>query len=154
VLLLAALTSCKGGAVTPEQALEAFLADVKARNAKGAWAALSNGSQQALLQDAAKLAEAAGTKPETDPARLLFERSELVMLREPESISLASRPGDPVLLRVSVKGGKSGTVRLVREGEAWKVDLFGSLQPFAQTFSAEVPEEGDPEAVPTATASE
>lgn len=127
-LVCAQVGACRPGAATPEDALRGFLQDVRARRAPAAWAALSTPSQQALLADAARLAEATGDPPETDPAKLLFERSELMALRAPESISVASRPGDVALLRVPVEGGASANVRMVREGAAWKVDLVGSLE--------------------------
>jgi hypothetical protein len=108
------------------------LSDVKQRRAEPAWAALSKPSKEALLADAKALAEATGDPPETDPGKLLFERSELLLLRVPESISVASRPGDVAVLRVPVEGGASANVRMVREGAAWKVDLMGSLEPRAK----------------------
>lgn len=127
-LVCAQVGACRPSAATPEDALRGFLQDVRARRAPAAWAALSAPSQEAILADAARLAEATGDPPETDPAKLLFERSELMTLRQPESISVASRPGDVALLRVPVEGGASANVRMVREGAAWKVDLVGSLE--------------------------
>ena len=146
-LVCAQVGACRPSAATPEEALRGFLQDVRARRAPAAWAAISTPSQQALLADAARLAEATGDPPETDPAKLLFERSELMALRQPESISVASRPGDVALLRVPVEGGASANVRMVREGAAWKVDLVGSLERRPEL----PPPTGGP--VPTATTS-
>jgi hypothetical protein len=86
-------------------------------------------SQDALLGDARALAEASGAKAETDPQRILFERTELLVLRGTEAITLASRPGDQVKLRVALPSGKGATIRMVKEAEAWKVDLVGSMTP-------------------------
>jgi len=128
-LALATGVGCRPSAATPEESLRGFLSDVKQRRAEPAWGALSKPSKEALLADAKAIAEVTGDEPETDPAKLLFERSELLLLRVPESISVASRPGDVAVLRVPVEGGASANVRMVREGAAWKVDLMGSLDP-------------------------
>ncbi len=128
-LLCVMVGACRPGAATPEDALRTFLGDVSSRRAAEAWAGLSKSSQEVLLADARALAAATGQEPETDPGKLLFERSELLLLRKAESISVASRPGDVATLRVPVEGGASANVRMVREGAAWKVDLMGSLEP-------------------------
>jgi hypothetical protein len=124
-----ALTACKPRLGTPEDTLRAFLTEVKARRGREAWTLLSRSSQDALLGDARALAEASGAAPETDPQRLLFERTELLVLRGTEAITLASRPGDQVQLRVALPSGKGATIHMVREGEAWRVDLVGSMAP-------------------------
>lgn len=131
--LFGALTACKPRLGTPEDTLRAFLTEVKARRGREAWTLLSRGSQDALLSDARALAEASGGTPETDPQRLLFERTELLVLRGTEAITLASRPGDQVQLRVALPSGKGATIRMVKEGEAWKVDLVGSMAPIPAT---------------------
>ena len=41
---------------------------------------------------------------------------------------MASPHGQEVMLRVAVKDGASADVRMVREGDRWKVDLVGSLK--------------------------
>lgn len=151
LLLAACAPACKGTPSTPEETLREFLSDLKSRKAKEAWALLSKESQQAIIDDDAVLAKAAGSEPETDPARLLYERAEIVLLNEPESISVASRPGDSVLLRVAVEGGKSATVRMVREGQAWKVDLLKSVQPFRQEFEPVAADEHPDEEARTST---
>jgi hypothetical protein len=127
--VLGALAACKPRLGTPEDTLRAFLTEVKARRGREAWALLSRGSQDALLGDARALAEASGAKAETDPQRILFERTELLVLRGTEAITLASRPGDQVQLRVALPSGKGATIRMVKEAEAWKVDLVGSMTP-------------------------
>lgn len=163
-LLCAVVGACRPGAATPEDALRTFLGDVSARRASEAWAGLSKPSQEALLGDARKLAEVTGQPAETDPGKLLFERSELLLLRKAESISVASRPGDVAMLRVPVEGGASANVRMVREGASWKVDLVGSLEPRQElpppivrdpadgAREAQPPEAPPSEAQPTETA--
>ncbi|MFO0727392.1 MAG: hypothetical protein U1E65_26685 [Myxococcota bacterium] len=128
-LLFSGLPACKPSSSTPEDALRGFLGELKNHRASEAFQHLSSESQAALKKDAQALAEATHDPVATDPAKLLFERSEVILLRQPESISVASRPGDAVMLRVSVENGESANVRMVREGTAWKVDLMGSLTP-------------------------
>ena len=155
LLLAGACTpACKGTPTTPEDTLREFLTDLKSRKAKEAWAALTKESQQAIIEDDAALAKAAGTEPESDPARLLYERAEIVLLNAPESISIASRPGDSVVLRVAVEGGKSASIRMVREGPAWKVDLLKSVQPFRQEFEPVAADEHPDNEARTATRAE
>ncbi|MCC7384780.1 MAG: hypothetical protein IT384_23220 [Deltaproteobacteria bacterium] len=130
-LVVSALTfACRQGTSTPEDSLKAFLSAVRSRDAKRAFAMLSQESRAELLKDAEAVARATGDAPETDPAKLLFERGELMVLASPESISIASRPGESVVMRVSVKDGKGASIRMVREGVEWKVDLLASLQRF------------------------
>jgi hypothetical protein len=53
-----------------------------------------------------------------------------------------------VMLRVAVKDGRSADIRMVREADRWKVDLFSSLKP-APALDARL---GRPREVDTATA--
>lgn len=129
LVILCAAPACKPGNTTPEEALRGFLGELKNRRASEAWSHLSADSQAALKKDAEAIAAATKEPVVTDPAKLLFDRSEILMLRAPESISVVSRPGDAVMLRVTVENGESAKVRMVREGVVWKVDLFGSLAP-------------------------
>jgi hypothetical protein len=119
---------CAGHPATPEDALKRFLADLNAHRTDAAWAALSQRSKSELKKQAEALASAAGEKPDLTPQALL-DRTELMVLRAPESISIASPIGPEVMLRVSVKGGESANVHMIREGSDWKVDLVPSLQP-------------------------
>src|SRR5207249_2841995 len=114
---------------TPEEALRHFIADVNQHRAEAVWSELSAASRAELKRESEALARASGGTPETSPAKLLFERAELVVLRAPEAISVASPLGTDVTRRVAVKGGESANIHMVREGNAWKVDLLASLEP-------------------------
>lgn len=128
--LLAGLASgCNNQRETPEDALRRFISDVKQHRLQQAWGALSTASKADLEERAKALADAAGDKSERKPERLLVEQLELLVLRSPESISVASRLDKDVVLRVSVEGGESANVHMVREGAGWKVDLMRSLAP-------------------------
>jgi hypothetical protein len=121
---------CAGHASTPEDTLKKFLGDLNAHRTDAAWSALSQRSKAELKKQAEALAAAAGEKPDLSPQALL-DRSELMVLRAPESISISSPIGAEVTLRVSVKGGESANVHMIREGSEWKIDLAPSLQPAA-----------------------
>lgn len=109
--------------------MEAFLADIQYGRADSAWAALTEASRTRLLERHRALAAAAGKPTDETPAKILFGDLGLVVQSAPESIVVASPLGNEVTLRVTVAGGKSAEIRMVREGIRWKVDLMGSLGP-------------------------
>lgn len=128
VALVALVGSCANKRPKPEEALEAFLADVQYGRADSAWAALTEESRTRLLERHRALAEAAGKPVDETPAKILFGDLGLVVQSPPESIVVASPLGNEVTLRVTVEGGRSAEIRMVREGVRWKVDLTGSLE--------------------------
>lgn len=115
---------CRPAESRPEQALETFLQEVSFGRAEAAWTKLSSGSQAALRERHRRLREAAGQPPEEpEPARLLYGTAGLTVLNPAESVAVVSPPGDVVTLRVSVEGGSSAEVRMVKEEGGWRVDL-------------------------------
>jgi hypothetical protein len=126
VLLLGA---CHAERPDPEEVLRTFLSDLRNGRADAAWAALSESSQKELNTRHEELVKAGAVKTDATPAQLLFEDLGLMMVNPPESIAVASPHGQEVMLRVAIKDGKSADVRMVREGDRWKVDLTGSLKP-------------------------
>lgn len=140
--LAVAAPGCNEKKQEPEDAFRRFAADVNARRADAAWAALTESSQQELERRHEAIAEASGSgsgaeagsgsgaekKQKATPGSMLFEQLGLVVLSAPESVVIVSPPGREVLLRVTVKDGKTADVRMVREGARWKVDLMGSLK--------------------------
>lgn len=155
LLLFGNIAGCPGRAETPEGALETFLANVRSRRGAPAYKALSAASRTEMERRAKTRAEMTGEAVETDPAQLIFSDLELVALRKPASIRVAGPLGDAVDLRVSVEGGETAIVKMVREGRGWKVDLFGSLDPFevsgSETATTTPAAEG---AVPSAPATD
>lgn len=118
-----------------------FLNDIRARRGDAAFARLSEGSQTELRRRHLALVKAGGGEPDVAPAYLIFKTLDVELLSTPESIVEASRPdGAEVLLRVSVKSGESADLRMVRENDAWKVDLFRSLAPTSARDDAMDPE--------------
>jgi hypothetical protein len=131
VLALAiALTGCRAEVPTPEAALSQFVQDVRTRRAAAVWAGLSAASRAELERRAQAIAEATGAPVEKDPARLLFTDLELVAIDKPEAVTVVSPVGSEVMLQVSLAGGRSARLRMVREGTRWKVDLLGSFEGF------------------------
>ncbi len=130
VALTCAFTAaCADRRPKPEEALNAFLADLQYGRADAAWAALSESSKHRLLEAHQQLV-AAGSKADDDLAsEILFGDLGLVVMSPPESVVVVSPLGNEAKLRVTVAGGKSADIRMVREGTAWKVDLVDSLHP-------------------------
>lgn len=133
-LLLGVLAAgCPEPKADPEDAFRRFLSDVHAHRAEAVWGQLSEATRKALLTRHQALRAAvgrdAGHEAEPPVAQILFEELGLTELNPPESIAVVSPPGQDVTLRVAVKDGKSVQVRMVREGQPWKVDLMRALAP-------------------------
>lgn len=129
-LAICTLTACPKQTLDAKQTCEAFLDDIYARRGDHAFDKLSEGSQTELRRRHLALVEAGGGDPDASPAYLIFKTLDLERMSTPESIAEASRPdAKGVLLRVAVKSGDSADIRMVKEGDAWKVDLFASLAP-------------------------
>lgn len=124
---------CRPAESRPEDVLESFLQEVSFGRAEAAWRRLSERSREALVERHRALAEAAGeaVDPSPDPADVLSSTLGLTVLSPAESVVVVSPPGDVVTLRVSVEGGRSAEVRMVREDGSWRVDLVDSLEPSA-----------------------
>lgn len=120
------LAGCPGKRPDPDKVLNDFLINLRAGRVEVAWAALSQSSQKELTARHERLV-AAGAKSPATPAAMLFDDLGLVVVNEPESIAESSPHGQDVQLRVAVKGGQSADVWMVREGDAWKVDLIRSF---------------------------
>ncbi len=127
IALSCAAEGCADRRPKPEDTLNAFLADLQYGRAEAAWAALSESSRQKLLERHRRLAEATGKPVEETPSQILFGDLGIVVLTAPESVFVSSPLGDEVKIQVTVAGGKSHEITMVREGTAWKVDLMHSL---------------------------
>jgi hypothetical protein len=126
-----ALAACRPAPDSPQSVLEGFLADLEYGRAQSAWKRLAPDSQAWLETRWLELrrAEAPDREPKApEPGALLFDLLDLTLLQAPESVAVVSPPGDRVTLRVSVEGGRSAEVRLVRHDDRWKVDLVSTLQ--------------------------
>ena len=128
IALATTLSGCRTDTTTPEGALRQFINNVQIHRADEVYDGLSAASRAELHARARAQAEATGAEPVTDRSQLLFRETQLIALRKPESISVASPLGTEVTVRVSVEGGQTAEVKMVREGTTWKVDLFDSLQ--------------------------
>jgi hypothetical protein len=121
-------TACPKRELDAKQTCTQFLNDVRNRRGAAAFEKLSEASQTELRRRHLALIDVQGGDPDASPAYLIFRTLDIEVMSTVQSIAEASRP-DPaeVLLRVAVQSGKSADIRMVREGEGWKVDLFGSL---------------------------
>jgi len=121
--------ACQPAESRPEQVLETFLQEVSFGRADAAWSKLSQETRDALRERHRRRQEVAGEAPtEPEPAELLYDTANLTVLNPAESIAVVSPPGDVVTLRVSVEGGRSAELRMVRRDGAWKVDLLDLLK--------------------------
>lgn len=128
---LAGWAGCAGCAdrrPRPEEALNAFLADLQYGRAEAAWAALSESSRQKLLERHRRLSDARGLPADETPSQILFGDLGIVVMSPPESVIVGSPLGNKANVHVTVAGGKSADIWMVREGTAWKVDLVASLK--------------------------
>jgi hypothetical protein len=135
---------CRPAESRPEQVLEAFLQEVSFGRAEAAWNDLSKETRDALRERHRQLRRAAGQPPEEpEPAELLYGVAGLTVLNPAESVAVVSPPGDVVTLRVSVEGGRSAEVRMVRRDGVWRVDLRDLLATRSSTVGdAEIPGSG------------
>ena len=128
IALSCAAAGCADRRPRPEDALNAFLADLQYGRAESAWAALSESSRQKLIERHRLLFEAGGQKTDDTPSEILFGDLGIVVMSPPESVVVVSPLGNEAKLRVTVAGGRSADIRMVREGSGWKIDLMASLE--------------------------
>jgi hypothetical protein len=123
---------CPENKADPEEAFKKFVADVHARRSEAVWNELTASTRAELTRRHKEIR--ASTKRDGGAegdvaAAILFDELGLMVLNQPESIAIVSPPGQEVMLRVSVKDGRSADVKMVREDQTWKVDLLRSLSP-------------------------
>ncbi|HEY0096842.1 MAG TPA: hypothetical protein VGB96_21120 [Archangium sp.] len=92
---------------------------------RGAYAFLSQPTQQALQARAKTVADASGGTVKADPVAFFF--ANVPAPADVTKVSLLSEEGDVARVEVVSSAGKS-EVRMVRELSGWKVDLTQSLQ--------------------------
>ncbi len=119
--LLLSLAGCKTDSASPEAAAERFFNHVRMRDSDAVWDALSEGSQSKLRDRHQALSATTGD----DPTAILSSLK-LNALGAQEKPVVVSPLGDQVIVRLSGPRG-STDLHLVRQGPAWKVDLWRSL---------------------------
>jgi hypothetical protein len=125
LLSLLALCACRG-TDTPVKAYMTFHEQMKKGSYKEAYAALSQGTRDALTARTQALKEASGGSVKATPEELLFTNSPTPS--DVTDVTLAREEGDVATVRM-LSAGQVQEVRLVREASGWKIDLSEFLKP-------------------------
>ena len=122
---LTVLTACdRSRADGPAEAYTSFSKAVQRGDWKAAYSALSQETQQRLAARAKEIAAASGGAIKDDPASLAFSSAP-----RPEPLSevkVVRQDGDRADL-VATAGGHTQKVSMVRENNAWKIELTEKL---------------------------
>ena len=125
VLTLLALSGSGKGADTPEGAYSTFHEKVKKGDYKAAYAALSQGTRDALAARTQALKDSTGGAVKPEPQELLF--ANLVPPGDVTGVTLVHQEGDTATVRV-LSSGQAREVKLVREPSGWKDRPIGFSQ--------------------------
>ena len=132
--LLGCLTTAACSAPRPDTPIDAYLAFTRAAeagDARTAFAALTEESRKALE------ARAAAAKPlKAEAADFFLARAERP--QPPKEVTVVEETGDRAAVRVTPAQGTPQTVRLRKEGAAWRVDAM----PFLSKSEARTPTPG------------
>ena len=113
----------------PEKAVQNLLQYLRTGRWDRAWALLSGEDQKRLLEHHRRLAQARDLPPTNSPRDAIID-AQLLILGEPENFSLASRPGEDVRVRVTMRTGSGATFNVTRdENKLWRVHVFRSIEP-------------------------
>ena len=122
---LTVLTACdRSRADGPAEAYTSFSKAVQRGDWKAAYSALSQETQQRLAARAKEIAAASGGAIKDDPASFAFSSAP-----RPEPVTevkVVRQDGDRAVL-VATAGGHTQKVSMVRENNAWKIDLTEKL---------------------------
>lgn len=111
----------------PRAAVAALLEHLRAGRYDDAWPLILSSDQERLMQAHRRLAEAEGRVPDETPAAALADLR-LVVGAEPQDLTLASRPGPVVRVRVTLAAGKGATFQVRKdENQGWRVSLLENL---------------------------
>ena len=119
--VVAAILGCPAEPETPESRVRVFMTDVSRGDDDRIVASLSSERLEWLEARWRKL----HSDPDPGPEALL-STTRLTALGPVETVVLVSPPGDRATVRVTVEGGASTEIRLVRE-QGWRVDLPRTL---------------------------
>ena len=122
---LTVLTACdRSRADGPAEAYTSFSKAVQRGDWKAAYSALSQETQQRLAARAKEIAAASGGAIKDDPASFAFSSAP-----RPEPVTevkVVRQDGDRAVL-VATAGGHTQKVSMVRENNAWKIELTEKL---------------------------
>ena len=113
----------------PRTAVRELLTGLVDYRGDAVWDRLTSSDKEAILAQHRERAKAEGREPDSDPSAALRSYG-LRALAPPESITLASRPGDRARVRVTTERGRSATFGVERgEDGRWRVALLAALEP-------------------------
>lgn len=111
----------------PAAAYRSFATALAQGDAKSAWALLSRDTQAELTKEAQAVAKARNQPPPEDGLRLAFGER-VAQRQEIKSIAITSEKDSRASLTVVDDTGRTQVIQVVREGEAWRVDLLPEIQ--------------------------
>ncbi len=126
VVLAVAVVGCQNPRWdSPELAYASFAKLLQKGELKAAYDALSGPTREAIEARAREVADASGGAVRDDPAYMTFLTG--VKPQPVTRLELVEHKGTEAIVRVT-SGEKSAEVRLVKEGDRWKVDLTDAFK--------------------------
>lgn len=127
LVLAALLTGCVDHTTDPRRAARAFFDHLERGEADAVWSLLTPEDQDRLRAHQKAIADAEGREPSDRPRRILGDYG-LRLTGKVDGVTVASRPGDTLEIRVTLEEGESATFRLVRASNGpWRVSLLDAL---------------------------
>ncbi|MEL6184027.1 MAG: hypothetical protein AAFU79_05325, partial [Myxococcota bacterium] len=127
-MVLALLPGCVDAPTDPRAAARLFFDHLERGEADAVWGLLIPSDQTRLRAHQAQLAAAEGRAPSEDPSRILRDFG-IRQLGRVDGVTVASRPGDSVEVRVTLKEGESATFRMDKQPTGvWKLGLLDALE--------------------------
>lgn len=111
---------------TPIDAYKSFARALEKGERNTAWNALSSESRKIVEARSKAVSQASGGAIQDDPQLLVFGGN---FTASPiDEVKVVKQEGDVATLSVSPRGGQAREVRMVKEGEAWKLDVSELLK--------------------------
>ncbi len=125
--LSASALACQHSASAPADVYRAFATAVDEGDTRTAWSLLAQRTQDLLTQRARAIASARGQPPPDDGRKLAFA-DVLLSHREIKSTTVTLQDDTHATVVVTDDAGGEQTIRTVREGDRWLVDLATEIE--------------------------